>query len=380
MDGYRGFLGLLVSALLVGFLSVIFTLVWVLHYREGLGWDGTALEFNWHPVLVVTGFVFIQGIGTGRLLGSDGEGGAGWGYSAESRRSGPDEGERGGEGGAPGARGPASRVRSAPGSRVGGARGGREVGVLLPGPGAGQSGTWAAAGDRGRGGAGAGRAGPGGRCETHPGGAGHGGGEAGAGCTGLTLLRAAGARSRRPSGTGNGNEGEVPEPTSAPKSSPVARARAVRGAEPLWRRGLSLNLLQVGRTADRESEAAGDSGGASICLFVVSLSQGAGQPLAGVSASGFTPPRAFDSASPRSCQDSKGCFAALPGRWSVLSPACFCGCRPAKVPFRGLLCGAAGNWGRKCPQAARGGPAAGLPPRGEAGARGGLRPWRSVLL
>ncbi|KAM5265179.1 plasma membrane ascorbate-dependent reductase CYBRD1 isoform 2-T2 [Hipposideros larvatus] len=62
MDGYRGFLGLLVSALLVGFLSVIFTLIWVLHYREGLGWDGGASEFNWHPVLVVTGFVFIQGI------------------------------------------------------------------------------------------------------------------------------------------------------------------------------------------------------------------------------------------------------------------------------------------------------------------------------
>ncbi|KAM8790756.1 plasma membrane ascorbate-dependent reductase CYBRD1 [Rhynchonycteris naso] len=62
MDGYRGFLGLLVSALLVGFLSVIFTLIWVLHYREGLGWDGSALEFNWHPVLMVTGFVFIQGI------------------------------------------------------------------------------------------------------------------------------------------------------------------------------------------------------------------------------------------------------------------------------------------------------------------------------
>ncbi|KAK2501248.1 hypothetical protein MC885_013550 [Smutsia gigantea] len=62
MDGYRGFLGLLVSALLVGFLSVLFTLIWVLHYREGLGWDGSALEFNWHPVLVVTGLVFIQGI------------------------------------------------------------------------------------------------------------------------------------------------------------------------------------------------------------------------------------------------------------------------------------------------------------------------------
>ncbi|XP_040601486.1 uncharacterized protein LOC101837645 isoform X2 [Mesocricetus auratus] len=68
MEGYRGFLGLLVSALLVGFLSVIFVLVWVLHYREGLGWDGGALEFNWHPVLAVTGFVFIQGIACPRLF------------------------------------------------------------------------------------------------------------------------------------------------------------------------------------------------------------------------------------------------------------------------------------------------------------------------
>ncbi|XP_051023044.1 plasma membrane ascorbate-dependent reductase CYBRD1 [Acomys russatus] len=62
MGCYRGFLGLLVSALLVGFLAVLFVLIWVLHYREGLGWDGGALEFNWHPVLAVTGFVFIQGI------------------------------------------------------------------------------------------------------------------------------------------------------------------------------------------------------------------------------------------------------------------------------------------------------------------------------
>ncbi|XP_003405839.1 plasma membrane ascorbate-dependent reductase CYBRD1 isoform X2 [Loxodonta africana] len=67
MEGYRGFLGLLVSALLVGFLSVIFTLIWALHYREGLGWDGTGLEFNWHPVLLVTGFVFIQGIASPRF-------------------------------------------------------------------------------------------------------------------------------------------------------------------------------------------------------------------------------------------------------------------------------------------------------------------------
>ncbi|OXB60632.1 hypothetical protein ASZ78_001165 [Callipepla squamata] len=63
MEGYGLFLALLGSALLVGFVSVVFSLVWVFRYREGLGWDGGSAEFNWHPVLIVTGFVFIQGIG-----------------------------------------------------------------------------------------------------------------------------------------------------------------------------------------------------------------------------------------------------------------------------------------------------------------------------
>ncbi|XP_064290570.1 plasma membrane ascorbate-dependent reductase CYBRD1 [Passer domesticus] len=62
MEGYGRFLALLASALLVGFVSVILSLVWVFHYREGLSWDGSSAEFNWHPVLIVTGFVFIQGI------------------------------------------------------------------------------------------------------------------------------------------------------------------------------------------------------------------------------------------------------------------------------------------------------------------------------
>uniref|UniRef100_A0A8B9D399 Plasma membrane ascorbate-dependent reductase CYBRD1 n=1 Tax=Anser brachyrhynchus TaxID=132585 RepID=A0A8B9D399_9AVES len=62
MEGYRRFLALLVSALLLGFVAVVCSIVWVLRYREGLGWDGGAAEFNWHPVLVVTGFVFVQGI------------------------------------------------------------------------------------------------------------------------------------------------------------------------------------------------------------------------------------------------------------------------------------------------------------------------------
>uniref|UniRef100_A0A8C5UM58 Plasma membrane ascorbate-dependent reductase CYBRD1 n=1 Tax=Malurus cyaneus samueli TaxID=2593467 RepID=A0A8C5UM58_9PASS len=62
MEDYGRFLALLASALLVGFVSVILSLVWVFHYREGLSWDGGPGEFNWHPVLVVTGFVFMQGI------------------------------------------------------------------------------------------------------------------------------------------------------------------------------------------------------------------------------------------------------------------------------------------------------------------------------
>ncbi|KAL7991635.1 hypothetical protein Chor_015891 [Crotalus horridus] len=62
MEGFKLFLAFFVSALLLGFLSVVFALVWVLHYREGLAWNGDLAEFNWHPVLIITGFVFIQGI------------------------------------------------------------------------------------------------------------------------------------------------------------------------------------------------------------------------------------------------------------------------------------------------------------------------------
>ncbi|NXA11006.1 CYBR1 reductase, partial [Sapayoa aenigma] len=62
MEDYGRFLALLASTLLVGFVSVILSLVWVFHYREGLSWDGGLGEFNWHPVLIITGFVFIQGI------------------------------------------------------------------------------------------------------------------------------------------------------------------------------------------------------------------------------------------------------------------------------------------------------------------------------
>ncbi|XP_073401966.1 plasma membrane ascorbate-dependent reductase CYBRD1 isoform X2 [Dendrobates tinctorius] len=62
MEGYKSFLFFLASSLLLGFTLVIFVLIWVLHYSDGLAWDGGSAEFNWHPVLIITGFIFIEGI------------------------------------------------------------------------------------------------------------------------------------------------------------------------------------------------------------------------------------------------------------------------------------------------------------------------------
>ncbi|XP_064183231.1 plasma membrane ascorbate-dependent reductase CYBRD1 [Anguilla rostrata] len=62
MKNYKQFLFLLVAVVSVGFVSIVFVLRWVLYFKEGLAWDGGLAEFNWHPVLIVTGFVFIQGI------------------------------------------------------------------------------------------------------------------------------------------------------------------------------------------------------------------------------------------------------------------------------------------------------------------------------
>ncbi|XP_042350849.1 plasma membrane ascorbate-dependent reductase CYBRD1 [Plectropomus leopardus] len=49
------------AAAAVGVVAIIFVLRWVLHYKEGLAWDGGLAEFNWHPVLIVIGFIILQG-------------------------------------------------------------------------------------------------------------------------------------------------------------------------------------------------------------------------------------------------------------------------------------------------------------------------------
>ncbi|KAM4559390.1 plasma membrane ascorbate-dependent reductase CYBRD1 [Odontesthes bonariensis] len=62
MENLKQFLFALSAAGAVGFVAIIFVLRWVLHFKEGLAWDGGLAEFNWHPVLNVTGFIFLQGI------------------------------------------------------------------------------------------------------------------------------------------------------------------------------------------------------------------------------------------------------------------------------------------------------------------------------
>ncbi|XP_072300125.1 plasma membrane ascorbate-dependent reductase CYBRD1 [Eucyclogobius newberryi] len=61
MESFKLFLSALCAAALTGSLAIIFVLTWVLHYRDGLAWDGGSAEFNWHPVLMVVGLIFLQG-------------------------------------------------------------------------------------------------------------------------------------------------------------------------------------------------------------------------------------------------------------------------------------------------------------------------------
>lgn len=63
MENFRRFLAALSTAVAVGVVSIVLVLTWVLHFREGLAWDGGLAEFNWHPVLIVTGFIFLSGLG-----------------------------------------------------------------------------------------------------------------------------------------------------------------------------------------------------------------------------------------------------------------------------------------------------------------------------
>ncbi|XP_051534055.1 lysosomal membrane ascorbate-dependent ferrireductase CYB561A3 isoform X2 [Myxocyprinus asiaticus] len=45
----------------LGFLCVMFVFLWSGTWRGGFAWNGSFLEFNWHPVLMVTSLVVLYG-------------------------------------------------------------------------------------------------------------------------------------------------------------------------------------------------------------------------------------------------------------------------------------------------------------------------------
>ncbi|KPP59412.1 cytochrome b ascorbate-dependent protein 3-like, partial [Scleropages formosus] len=47
--------------LVLGIICVIFVCYWNTRWRGGFAWDGSGLQFNWHPVLMVTGMVVLYG-------------------------------------------------------------------------------------------------------------------------------------------------------------------------------------------------------------------------------------------------------------------------------------------------------------------------------
>ncbi|KAM9779677.1 transmembrane ascorbate-dependent reductase CYB561 [Neosynchiropus ocellatus] len=52
---------LVAASQVLGLASVVVTGVWMGHYHGGFAWDGSAREFNLHPLCMVLGLVFLQG-------------------------------------------------------------------------------------------------------------------------------------------------------------------------------------------------------------------------------------------------------------------------------------------------------------------------------
>lgn len=43
----------------IGGVLVILVFTWIIQFRNGFGWTNPALEFNWHPMLMILGLIFI---------------------------------------------------------------------------------------------------------------------------------------------------------------------------------------------------------------------------------------------------------------------------------------------------------------------------------
>jgi len=60
----RLFLGSFLAVEVTGLLAVIMTIAWVFAFKNGLGHkEGMGIDFNWHPILMTFGLIFLYGNG-----------------------------------------------------------------------------------------------------------------------------------------------------------------------------------------------------------------------------------------------------------------------------------------------------------------------------
>lgn len=60
-----GFKPLAILMEIIGAILIILVAIWCGKYRDGFTWSSDPkLEFNWHPLLMVIGFVFLYANGT----------------------------------------------------------------------------------------------------------------------------------------------------------------------------------------------------------------------------------------------------------------------------------------------------------------------------
>jgi len=64
MRGIVAFYVTYLLCLVLGIVCVVLVAFWNYTYRGGFAWDGSAKQFNWHPVFMVTGMVVLFGNGT----------------------------------------------------------------------------------------------------------------------------------------------------------------------------------------------------------------------------------------------------------------------------------------------------------------------------
>ena len=53
---------------LLGVGVVVMTAIWMGKYRGGYGWDGTERQFNYHPLFMIIGMVFLNAQGRKFLM------------------------------------------------------------------------------------------------------------------------------------------------------------------------------------------------------------------------------------------------------------------------------------------------------------------------